>query len=299
MRTLAMTRGLAAAVAMGAALLAAGCRETPTRSGPDAAAPAVGKASDSKVVRTAVIGGMTMTGLWAEISRMFEEQTGYRVEVVATGPRPVISAAFKEGKADLLTMHSGDITTDLVADGFGTNMRPWTRNDLVILGPASDPAGIKGLTDGAEAFKRIAAAKANFVDFEGIGSREVCHKLWKKAGVDREGPWLLKDESSDHLGVLDFAREHNAYVVVGLMPVIYDKLSSQGMQVLVEGDPAMRRPYIVMEADPARLPNVNAKGARALADFLLSDKVQRFLLTFGRDRHADAPLFHPILAAAQ
>ena len=294
MRTLALARGLVAATAMAAALLAAGCRQDAART-----APSVGQAGDPAVVRTAVIGGMTMTGLWPEIARMFQEQTGYRVEVVATGPRPVISVAFREGKADLLTMHSGDITTDLVADGFGTNMRPWTRNDLVIVGPASDPAGIKGLTDGAEAFKRIAAAKANFVDFEGIGSREVCHKLWKKAGVDREGPWLLKDESSDHLGVLGFAREHNAYVVVGLMPVIYDKLSSQGMQVLVEGDPAMRRPYIVMEADPARLPNVNAKGARALADFLLSDKVQRFLLTFGRDRHADAPLFYPILAAAQ
>ena len=61
---------------------------------------------------------------------MFEAQTGYKVEVVVTGPRPDLDAAMRAGKVDLLTMHSGDITTDLVADGYGVNMRPWTRNEL-------------------------------------------------------------------------------------------------------------------------------------------------------------------------
>jgi len=78
-----------------------------------------------------------MTGLWQEIAKMFEAQTGYRVEVVATGPRPILDTAMRAGKVDLLTMHSGDITTDLVADGFGINMRPWTRNELCIVGPVS------------------------------------------------------------------------------------------------------------------------------------------------------------------
>jgi len=191
-------------------------------------------------------------------------------------------------------MHSGDITTDLVADGFGMNMRPWTRNDLVVVGPKSDPAGIRGLTSGAEALKRIAQAQASFVDFEGIGSREVCHKLWKAAGVQREGAWVLKDESGNHTGVLDFARKHDAYVVVGLMPVLFKKLPSTGMEVLVQGDPAMRRPYVVMEANPAKLPGVNSEGAKALADFLLSEKVQTFLSEFGSETQAAGPLFYPL-----
>ncbi|OHD64320.1 MAG: hypothetical protein A2176_01645 [Spirochaetes bacterium RBG_13_51_14] len=72
---------------------------------------------DPKIVRTAVIGGMVMTKLWDEISKKFEAKTGYKVVVVARGPRPILDKAFREGKADLLTMHSGDITTDLVADG--------------------------------------------------------------------------------------------------------------------------------------------------------------------------------------
>lgn len=259
----------------------------------EAADPPAGR----RVVRTAVIGGMVMTGLWPEIAKRFEAATGYKVEVIAAGPRPVISEPFRAGKADLLTMHSGDITTDLVADGYGVNMRPWTRNDLVIVGPASDPAGIAGLADGAEACRRIAHAQAPFVDFHGIGTREMCHKLWQKAGVEPKGPWVIPDESAGHLDALAFARKRGAYIIVGRMPVLFGKLKAEGMRILVEGDPDMRRPYVVMEANPARFPEANVKGARALSDFLLSAETQRFLSEFGAAQHGGIPLLHPIAAA--
>ena len=279
-------------VVFAAAVLLAGCsRQTKA---PESAGSAATQQAEPKVVRAAVIGGMTMTGMWDEVARMFEAETGYKVKVAVTGPRPVLAKAFKEGQADLLTMHSGDITTDLVADGYGMNMRPWTRNDLVIAGPQSDPAGIRGLTDAAEAFRRIAQAKANFIDFEGIGSREVCHKIWQKAGVPREGAWVIKDESNGHLDILNFARQHNAYVVVGRMPVLFEKMKADDMTILLDGDQAMQRPYVVMEANPEKLPNVNSKGARALADFLLSDKTQQFLTKFGARNTGDKPLFYPL-----
>ncbi len=76
------------------------------------------------LVRACVIGGMTMTGLWDEIVKRFEARHPFKVKVVATGPRPKISVPFRRGEADFLVMHSGDITTDLVADGYGINMRP-------------------------------------------------------------------------------------------------------------------------------------------------------------------------------
>jgi len=245
------------------------------------------------IVRAAVIGGMTMTGLWDRISKMFESHTGYRVEVVASGPRPVLARAFCQGKADILTMHSGDITTNLVADGYGLNMRPWTRNELVIVGPSSDPAGIRGMKDGAEAFWHIAREEANFVDFLGIGSREICHRLWQKAGVSPKGNWIIKDGSRGHVGIVEFARRHNAYVVVGRIPVLFGKFSMTGMEIMVEGDPAMRRPYIVMEADPKRFPRINVAGARAFLDFLMGDNVRKFLEGFGL-RHGGLPLFYPV-----
>lgn len=256
--------------------------------------PAESTEPNPKIVRCAVIGGMTMTGLWDEIAERFERKTGLKAEVVATGPRPILDEAFRAGDADLLTMHSGDITTDLAADGLGTNMRAWTRNELVIVGPASDPAKIAGLKDGAAALRKIAESKSNFVDFEGVGSREVTHNLWRKAGLKPRGAWLLKDESRNGLDVLTFAEERNAYVIVGRMPVIYEKMEVGAMRIAVEGDPLMRRPYVVLEADPQAFPRANHAGARALADFLLSDEIQGFLATFGQEEHGGNPLFLPV-----
>lgn len=253
--------------------------------------------ANQRVVRCAVIGGFTMTGLWSEISKMFEAETGYRykVEVVVTGERPLLDAAIRAGKVDLLTMHSGDITTDIVADGIGVNMQPWTRNELVIVGPTNDPAGIRGLTNGAEALRKIAAAQANFVDFQGVGSREMTHTLWRLAGVEPKGDWLLKDDTAiSKWNVLQFCRSNNAYVVVGFVPAFTGKMANEGMEILVKGDPVMRRPYIVMETNPEKFPDVNFAGAKALEDFLLSPKVQNFLLEFGRDTTANRPLFFPV-----
>jgi tungstate transport system substrate-binding protein len=241
-------------------------------------------AARQRVVRCAVIGGMTMTGLWPEISKMFEAQTGYHVEVVVTGVRPVLDKAIRAGQVDLLTMHSGDITTDIVADGIGVNMRPWTRNELVIVGPTNDPAQIRGM--------------ARFVDFEGIGSRELTHTLWRLAGIDPKGDWLIKDDTAiSKWNVLQFCRSNHACVVVGYIPALTGKMQNDGMEILVKNDPVMRRPYIVMEANPKKFPDANFAGARALSDFLLSPKVQNLLLGFGRDNTGNHPLFFPVAAA--
>jgi len=250
--------------------------------------------ANPRMVRCAVIGGMTMTGLWQEISKMFEADTGYKIEVVATGPRPGLDKAMREGKVDLLTMHSGDITTDLVADGYGINMRPWTRNELVIVGPPDDPAQIRGLTNGAEALRKIAGTQSRFVDFEGIGSRELVHTLWRLAGVEPRGDWLLKDETVSKFNVLQFARTNHAYVVVGYIPAQTGKMANDGVEILLKNDPVMRRPFIVMETNPKKFPGVNSAGAKALSDYLLSPKVQNFLLEFGTRTNGPGALFFPV-----
>ncbi len=249
---------------------------------------------DTHVVRCAVIGGMTMTGLWPKLSEMFEKQSGYQVKVVITGPRPILDKAMRAGKVDLLTMHSGDITTDLVADGFGINMRPWTRNELCIVGPPDDPAHIRGMTNGAAALRKIAEAKAHFIDFQGIGSRELTHTLWESTGIEPKGDWVIKDDTVSKWNILQFARTNNAYVVVGYIPAETGKMAAQGMEILVKGDPGMRRPFIVMEANPRKFAQVNSAGARALSDFLLSPKAQHFLLDFGRQANGAGPLFFPV-----
>lgn len=246
-------------------------------------------------VRCAVIGGMAFTtALWTAISEMFEAETDYGVVLTDTGQRNVLDATLREGRADLLTMHSGDVTTNLVADGYGTNMRPWTRNDLVIMGPPGDPAGIRGLKSGVEAFKRIAATESNFIDNRGNGPREVAHTLWAKARINAIGDWIVKEETDTHLDLLRFAEFHNAYIIVGRVPVVLGKLPSGNMEIMVEGDPLMRRPYIVMEANPLKCPDANFKGARALSDFLVSEKVQKLLLSHGKELCGGVIPFYPI-----
>lgn len=261
---------------------------------PTAAIAAPEQVPRAQVVRACVIGGMTMTDLWQTLSARFEQQTGYHVEVVATGPRYKISPAFRRGEADLLTMHSGDITTDLVADGYGINMRAWTRNDLIIAGPPADPAGIRGMKDGAAALKKIADAQAPFMIGLGMGPFEMGHKLWRRAGIRPRGEWVLKDSSVSQYRTLKYAEQQQAYLIFGRMPIVYKKAPWQTLEILVEDDPTMRRPYVVMEANPARFAQVNHKGARALADFLLSKPVQEFLLTYGVEKNDGRPWFYPV-----
>jgi tungstate transport system substrate-binding protein len=237
---------------------------------------------------------MTMTGLWPEIAKQFETKTGYHVETVVTGPRPDLDKAMRDGKVDLLTMHSGDITTDLVADGFGMNMHPWTRNELCIVGPPEDPAHVGGMTNGAAALRKIAEAKAKFIDFQGIGSRELAHNLWRLAGVEPKGEWVIRDDTVSKWNILQFARSNHAYVVVGYIPAKTQKMDARDMEILVKNDPVMRRPYIVMAANPKKVPAANVSGAHALADFLLSEEIQKFLLEFGTRTNGPGPLFFPV-----
>lgn len=251
------------------------------------------KATENKIVKACVIGGMTMTGLWDEIAARFQAKTGFQAEVLITGPRPKISVPFRQGKADLLVMHSGDITTDLAVEGYGINMRACAQNDLVILGPPSDPAGIRGMKDGAAAFKKIYTTQANFLDGMGVGKREVCQKIWKAARLRPVGKWVIKDESARNKEMLKFAAGKNAYMVFGRMPVLFGKVDAGGLEIMVEGDPAMRRPYVVMEANPKRFPHVNHNGAKALSDFMLSAEIQTFMAEFGK-KESGLPWFYPV-----
>src|SRR5271165_787921 len=116
-------------------------------------------------IRVAVIGGMVETGFWQALAERFEQATGnrYKIEVVAMGPKPIITAAFRKGKADLITMHACDNIVNLVADGYAVDPQPWLKNDLIIVGPHDDPAHIRGCRNAAEAFAKIASAKAPLV----------------------------------------------------------------------------------------------------------------------------------------
>ena len=245
------------------------------------------------VHRCAVIGSMTTTGLWQQLAKMFEAKTGYQVEVVATGPRPDLNAAMHAGNVDLLTMQSGDMATDLVAEGYGLDMRPWARNELCVVGPLDDPAHIRGMTNGVTALQKIAAAKAHFVNFADIGSRDLVHTLWGLAGVEPKGYWVLQDESVSRTNILQYACSNDAYVVVGYIPAKVGRMPANGMEILVNDDPVMCQPYIVMVTNPEKVPQANYAGPKSLSNFLVSPEAQKFLVQFDTTNNSPSLLFFP------
>ncbi len=255
-------------------------------------------ARDKAPVKVAVIGGMTLGGMWPELAEQFTKDTGWPVELITTGPKAMLVAAMSGGAVDLLTMHASDEATELVANGLCVDSLPWARNEHCIMGPATDPAGIKGMNDGAAALKKIAETKSPFVDFMGPGSREVSHRLWKEAGVEPKGDWVLKDESPVPQSVVAFAAEKHAYVIVGRIPILKGKIPSAGMEVMVQGDPVMRRPYVVMIADAKKFPQSNQAGAKALHGWMTGKPGQDFLRGYTLRKPEGLPLFFPAMSEA-
>jgi tungstate transport system substrate-binding protein len=95
-----------------------------------------------RVVRCAVIHGMIDVQFWPELAARFEKQTGIKIETVAFGEKMTIDQAFHEGGIDLISLHASDKIINLVADGWAMDPQPWCRNDMVLIGPPDDPAGI-------------------------------------------------------------------------------------------------------------------------------------------------------------
>lgn len=249
---------------------------------------------ETQPIRVAVIGGMVMTGMWPKLAEQFEKDTGRKIELVATGPKDVLIPAFREGKVDLLTMHSSDEATSLVAGGLGINLKPWAWNEHVIIGPPDDPAGIRGMKNGAAALRKIAETQSRYVDARGGGKRLVAEKLWDQAGIRPAGEWVIKDESSSSADLLAFAEKNRAYAICGRLPILWEKIPSHGMVVMVEGDPEMRRPFVIVEANPAKFPKANHAGAELLSAYLTGEKGQLFLARFQPEQSGSLPAFYPL-----
>jgi tungstate transport system substrate-binding protein len=237
---------------------------------------------------------MSDTGFWPALAERFERESGIRARVVATGPKHAIAAPFRRGEADLITMHASDTIINLVADGHGVDPQPWTRNDLLLVGPKSDPAGIRGMTDAATALARIIERKAKLLVHQSLGANEVLHDLLAAGNLEIDPRHTISLPSDRQRQMLARAASENAYTLVGRIPFLNGKIDSGGLEVMVAGDPRMRRPYVVVVGtiNPAGSPR-RAAAAR-LARFLREPATQKFIADFGRGQLDDRPLFFPV-----
>ncbi len=257
--------------------------------------------TDPNVIRTVVIGGLaTTTDTWQQISAMFESRyPNYTVELVADGNTAVTGPVFRSGQADVLAQHSADVTTDLVADGYGLDLLPWAHNEHIIIGPWNDPAGAKGL-DAVEAFKKIAAAgkqgTAMWVDLWGAGKREVAGHIAAKAGIHPgNGGWVVADGSAKVGKQLEFVASLGfAYAMIGRAPFVSGKQNTFELEMIVGSGDDLKRPFVSIRANPKKFPCTNVRGAKKLQRFLISKEVQEFLATHLVDEFGGEPPFQPL-----
>ena len=244
----------------------------------------------SKVVLLATTTSTQDSGLLDALIPRFERQTGFVVKTIAVGSGQAIALG-KKGEADVLLVHSPDAERALVAEGAGIQRRIVMHNDFILLGPAADPAGTRRKPATA-AFQSIAAGSALFIsrgDNSGTHAQE--KKLWKAAGLDPEGRGWYQQTGLGMGQTLAVASEKRAYTLSdrGTYLALRKNL---GLEILSEGDAALLNVYHVIEVNPARFPKVNATGARAFADFLVSKYVQTLIGGFGVGTYG-SPLFFP------
>jgi tungstate transport system substrate-binding protein len=244
--------------------------------------------------KTLILATTTSTqdsGLLDVLVPAFEKQSGLQVKTISVGSGQAMAMGEK-GEADVLLVHSPAAEKKLVADGFGLNRRLVMHNDYVVVGPAADPAKVKGAASTVDALKAIGANGGTFVsraDKSGTNSKELA--LWKAAGVNPEGQKWYQQTGLGMGATLNVTSEKGFYTLADRGTYLAMK-KTLALDILVEGEKSLLNVYHVIEVNPAKWPKVNAAGAKAFADFMVSAETQKTIAAFGVEKYG-SPLFFP------
>jgi tungstate transport system substrate-binding protein len=266
--------------------------EAPATTAPTAAPTEAAPAAPANP--TLILATTTSTqdsGLLDELVPMFEKQSGYKVQTVAVGSGEAMKMG-QEGNADVLLVHSPAAEVTFMTDGWGKERMLVMHNDFVVVGPASDPAKIKGLGP-ADAFKAIATAEALFAaraDKSGTSTKEL--GIWKKAEIDpatTKPAWYL--ETGQGMGAtLTIASEKGAYTLTDRATLLANKDKLQ-LEILIEGNKTLLNVYHVITVNPDKWSKANYDGAIAFAKFMTDPATQEVIGKFGVEKFGQ-PLFY-------
>ena len=233
------------------------------------------------------------SGLLYVLLPPFEKMFNIKVDVLPVGTGKALKLA-ENGDVDVTMVHARSLEDKFVAEGYGVNRRDVMYNDFVIIGPESDPAGIKGAKTAAEAFKLITQNKATFIsrgDRSGTYVKEL--NIWEKAGIKPSGTWYL--EAGKGMGdVLFMANEKRAYTLTDRGTYLsFMGAKKIELLVLFEGDTFLFNPYGIIAVNPAKHPHVNYIKAMALIGWITSSEGQKIIKEFGKGKFGQ-PLFVPV-----
>jgi tungstate transport system substrate-binding protein len=243
-----------------------------------AAAPALAQEKSIVVSSTT---STNDTGLFGHILPLFKQKTGIDVKVVSQGTGQALDTG-RRGDSDVVFVHAKSQEDKFVADGFGVKRFPVMYNDFVLIGPKSDPAGIKGSKDIVAALKAIKEKGAPFIsrgDKSGTHSAEL--NLWKAAGIDiaaDKGPWYR--EIGQGMGAaLNTSSASNAYVLADRGTWLAFK-NRGDLDIVVEGDKRLFNQYGVILVNPAKHPHVKKELGQAFIDWIVSPEGQKAIEDF-------------------
>jgi tungstate transport system substrate-binding protein len=234
--------------------------------------------------RSIVVASTTSTqdsGLFRHILPLFKAKTGIEVKVVAQGTGQALDTA-RRGDADVVFVHARSAEEKFLAEGFGLKRYPVMYNDLVLIGPNSDPAGIRGMKDIVVALKTL---KEKGLPFISRGDRSGTHaaelSLWKDAGIDiakDKGAWY-KEIGQGMGAALNTAAASNAYVLSDRGTWLSFK-NRGDLVIAVEGDKRLFNQYGVMLVNPQKHPHVKKELGQQFIDWLLSPEGQKAIADY-------------------
>ncbi|MEP7135728.1 MAG: substrate-binding domain-containing protein [Chloroflexota bacterium] len=232
------------------------------------------------------------SGLLDVLIPLFEAETGFTVQTVAVGSGQAMTMG-QEGNADVLLVHSPSAEKTFMTDGWGKDRALIMHNDFILVGPAADPAKVKGMGP-ADAFKVIAVAEAPFVaraDKSGTSTKEL--GIWAKTDVDpakTKPTWYI--ETGQGMGAsLTIASEKGAYTLTDRATFLANKDKLQ-LEILVEGNKTLLNVYHVITVNPDKWPKANYDGAIAFLKFMTEPSTQEVISKFGLEKFGQ-PLFFP------
>lgn len=221
------------------------------------------------------------SGLLKYLLPAFEAKTGIKVKVISVGTGKALELG-KNGDVDVTLVHARMLEDKFVQEGWGVGRRDVMYNDFLVVGPAADPAKVKGGKDVIAAFGKIAVSGARFISRGDNSGTDVMEKAyWQTAGTKPAGAAYV----SAGLGmgeVLNMAAEMRAYTLTDRATYGAYKAKT-GLAILVEGDKRMFNPYGIIAVNPAKHPGVNYRGAQQLIEWMTSAEAQAKIAAFKPD----------------
>ena len=248
---------------------------------------------EPKVLRLTTTTSVNDSGLMEYLRPYLLEEANIEMEIVSMGSGAAIEAG-QRGDADVLLVHSPAAEKTFVEEGYGIQRSTFMYNFFVIVGPESDPAGVKDLS-AKDAFIKIRDAKSKFVsrgDNSGTHSKEKA--IWKLAELDYDS---LSTETDFYISAgtgmgatLTMASEQEAYTLTDLATYLsmQDQLSSK---VIVSASPDLRNDYSVIVINPDKVTNVDAETAKAFEAWMISDSTLKLIAEYGKDTYGEALFF--------